>query len=227
MPIIRNLLIITLASVLASCSSTNIDPLENLNRGTQSFNDGADRILLKPLAQAYQYALPQPVETGVSNFFSNLGDPFIALNQVLQGKPGFAISDLGRFLINSTIGIAGIFDVADVMGLEKHQEDFGQTLAVWGVEQGSYLVIPLLGPSSFRGGVGTAVGAYGFPPRYIDHVPTRNSVYGLWLISQRASLLQATELLRGDKYLFLRDAYLQQRDYLINDGIVDDPFLDL
>lgn len=211
--------------VFTACSSTEIDPLEGLNRQTQAFNDGFDRILLRPVAQGYQSIAPEFVEIGVANFFSNLGDPFIAVNQLLQGKPSLAVQDLGRFLVNSTIGIGGVMDPADSFGLEKHREDFGQTLAVWGVEQSPYLVIPFLGPATIRDGFGNAVGAWGFPPRYMPHVPTRNQIYMAWLISQRAALLSQTQLLRGDRYLFLRDAYLQQRDYNINDGVVDDPFL--
>jgi phospholipid-binding lipoprotein MlaA len=215
-----------MSSLLLACSSTNVDPLESINRPTQAFNDTFDRILLRPAARGYQAISPEFVEVGVSNFFSNLGDPLIALNQLLQGKPNLAVSDIGRFVVNSTLGIAGLVDVADTMGLEKHQEDFGQTLAVWGVEQSPYLVIPFLGPSTIRDGASNAVGAFGFPPYYIDHVPTRNQTYAVWLISQRAALLGQTQLLRGDRYLFLRDAYLQQRNYNINDGVVDDPFLD-
>lgn len=215
---------------LGACASTDVDPYEGFNRSVTSFNSSADKYFIKPVAEGYQAVLPEPVPTLIANVFSNLTDPWVAINQLLQGKASLAGSDLGRFLVNSTLGVAGLFDVADGMGMPKHQEDFGQTLAVWGVEQGPYIVLPFIGPSSARGLASNVVGNFGGnigqPLRYIDHVPTRNSLFFTQLISLRASLLRTGGLVSGDQYLFLRDAYLQRREYLINDGVVEDSFLD-
>lgn len=225
--------VILVIASLSSCASQNHqeqksahDPFERVNRGIHYFNGGVDHWLLKPIAKAYRWVTPNFVENGVSNFFSNLGDPLVALNQLLQGKPGKAASDTGRFLVNSTLGIAGLFDVASSMGLSKHEEDFGQTFGVWGVPNGPYIVIPFLGPSTPRDGVGEVIGSYGFAPHYIDDISTRNITYALWIIDKRAQLLSAEGFLSGDHYLFMRDAYLQRRDYLTNDGLIADEFLD-
>ncbi len=215
-----------LVGLVSGCASQKIDPFEGVNRGFQSFNDTTDRFLLKPIAIGYSAVLPNPVERGVANVFSNAADPWVAINQLLQGKPGLSVRDTGRFLLNSTLGVGGLFDVAGRMGLEKHDEDFGQTLAVWGVGQGPYLVVPFWGPSNPRDGIGDIVGSFAYVPRYIDHVPTRNIALALDVISQRADLLDAERLISGDRYLFIRDAYLQRRDYLINDAVVEDSFLD-
>ena len=191
-----------------------------------SFNDGADRAILKPLAKGYRAITPQFVEDGIGNFFSNLNDPVVALNQLLQGKPGLAVRDTGRFLVNSTIGIGGLFEVADGLGLEKHQEDFGQTFGVWGIGTGPYLVMPFWGPTNPRDGIGSIVGSFGFAPRYLNDVTSRNLTYALAIIHRRAQLLDAEKLVSGDRYVFIRDAYLQRRDYLTSDGVVEDEFLD-
>lgn len=213
--------------LVTGCATTgNPDPYEGFNRGVMNFNDGADRRVLKPIARGYRWITPRFVEDGVGNFFSNLNEPVVALNQLLQGKPGLALKDTGRFLINSTIGLAGLIEVADSMGLEKHQEDFGQTFGVWGIEQGPYLVLPFWGPSNPRDGIGDLIGSFGFAPRYVDDVTARNLLYALSLINRRASLLDAEELISGDRYLFIRDAYLQRRNYLTLDGVVEDEFLD-
>lgn len=228
--LLRSILVSVASLWLVACATTEVDPYEGFNRSMSSFNNVTDKHFFKPVAQGYQAVLPQPVPTLISNFFSNLGDPWIAINQLLQGKANLAASDLGRFLVNSTLGIAGLFDVGDDVGLPKHQEDFGQTLAVWGLEQGPYIVLPFLGPSSGRGLASQFAGNFGGniqqPLRYVDHVPTRNSLFFTQLISLRASLLRQGGLVTGDQYLFLRDAYLQRREYLINDGIVEDSFLD-
>jgi phospholipid-binding lipoprotein MlaA len=212
--------------LLTACATSSPDPYEGLNRRVQSFNDTADQYLLRPAAQAYSAVLPDPVEQMFTNLFNNLGEPLVALNQLLQGKVGLAVGDGGRFLVNTTVGVAGLFDVAKNVGLPRHEEDIGQTLAVWGVGPGPYLVLPFWGPSTVRGAFDRGVRSAVFAIRYVDHVPTRNSGYATWVIVQRADLLGAERLLRGDRYLFMRDAYLQRRDYLINDGVVDDPFLD-
>lgn len=229
---LRALFAVALASLLAACASINApkaDPLEGLNRATYAFNDAADRAVLKPLAEGYKTVTPGFVRSGVSNAFSNLGDVAVGLNNFLQGKPGDGASDVGRFLVNSTLGVLGLFDVATPMGLEKHNEDFGQTLGKWGVGPGPYLVIPFMGPSTLRDAVGRGVDSQAGWSKQVDHVRTRNSAMGLELINVRASLLGAGETLDQaalDKYQFLRDAYLQRRLRMVNDGKVTQEQLD-
>jgi len=223
----KTLFLSLLFLLLAGCASKgSVDPWEGFNRKVMSFNDGIDRAVLKPVAKGYRWIAPGFVETGVGNFFSNLEDPVVALNQLLQCKPGLALQDTGRFLVNTTLGIGGLFDVAQKLGLEKHQEDFGQTFSVWGIGQGPYLVVPFWGPSNPRDFAGDIISSFTFAPSYLDNVRVRNIIYGIWLINKRAQVLDAEELISGDRYLFIRDAYLQQRDYLIADGEVEDAFLD-
>lgn len=201
------------------------DPWEGFNRGVFAFNDAVDGTVLKPLAKGYKAVTPDVVETGVSNVFSNLGEVNNIVNGLLQFKIGQASNDTGRLLINSTLGLAGLFDVAKHMGLEKGTgEDFGQTLAAWGVDSGPYVVLPFFGPSTLRDGVGLPADSYLNPVSHIEHVPTRNSTLGVELLDTRSSLLAAEAALSGDKYSFIRDAYLQRREYLINDGEVEDDF---
>jgi phospholipid-binding lipoprotein MlaA len=203
----------------------NVDPLEGMNRAIFSFNEQADRFVLKPIAQGYRFVTPDPVEHGISRMFSNVGEVISVPNDLLQGKFGQAANDTGRFLVNSTLGLAGFFDVASKMGLEKSDgEDFGQTLGRWGVGSGPYLVLPLFGPSTLRDGPSKIVDSFANPITYVDHVPTRNSIYGTQIVVVRADLIDAEELISGDKYTFLRDVYLQRREYLVNDGLVEDSF---
>jgi len=219
-------------AALAACSTVRTpdprDPWEGLNRATFEFNDGFDKVLMRPVAEGYRFVLPTPARTAVTNFFSNLQDPWVALNQLMQGKVRLAIDDFGRFVWNSTFGLLGLIDVASDMGLPKHNEDFGQTMAVWGVDFGPYFVIPVLGPSSVRDAGGTAVGAFAYLPWQIpkwadfDHrVTWQWSLTGLDLVQTRADLLDATDLLEEaalDRYAFLRNAYFQRRRNLVFDG---------
>lgn len=203
----------------------NRDPWEGFNRQVYRFNDALDRAVLKPVAKGYKAVTPDPVEHGVTNVFGNLGEVKTILNSVLQWKWGSAAHSTGRFVLNSTLGLVGIIDVADRVGLEKRPgEDFGQTLATWGVKSGPYLVLPFLGPSTLRDGVSSVVDWYSDPVTYIDHTETRYALTGVDMIDSRAALLQAEELISGDRYLFIRDIYLQNRDYLIKDGDVEDDF---
>ncbi len=219
-------------AALAACSTVRTpdprDPWEGLNRATFDFNDGFDKVLMRPVAEGYRFVMPTPARTAVTNFFSNLQDPWVALNQLMQGKVRLAIDDFGRFVWNSTFGLLGLIDVASDMGLPKHNEDFGQTMAVWGVDFGPYFVIPVLGPSSVRDASGTAVAAFAYLPWQIpkwadfDHrVTWQWSLTGLDLVQTRADLLDATDLLEEaalDRYAFLRNAYFQRRRNLIFDG---------
>ncbi len=221
-PLLSGLVALMLVS---GCASTNNprDPLEPVNRAIYQVNDTLDKVIMKPVATVYKTVLPQFVRTGVTNFFSNLYDVLTALNDLLQGKFGDALSDTGRIAVNSTVGVLGLIDVGTEIGLEKHKEDFGQTLGRWGVADGPYLQVPLFGPSSFRDVVGTFVDFKVDPIKWIwrDHVPTRNSLWGLSIVNLRANLLDSTKILEEaalDPYEFQRDAYLQRRRNLVYDG---------
>lgn len=213
----------TALGLLGGCATTGNpkDPIEGFNRAMFSFNEGLDQVVIKPVAQGYEAVLPRPVQTGVVNFFSNIADVFIAVNNLLQGKPAEAVSDGGRFLINTTIGILGIFDPASHMGLEKHEEDFGQTFGRWGVGDGAYVVLPFFGPRTARDTVGLGFDVYVDPVANVDHVPTRNALLVTRIVSDRAELLKADKIIEEaalDKYSYIRDAYLQRRRSLIHDG---------
>ena len=213
--------VLVLLSGCATRGSIEADPYEGWNRGVYKFNKGIDKAVLKPVARGYQAITPDPVETGISNFFSNLFEPLTVLNDLLQGKFGQAGQDSARFLINSTIGLAGFFDPASRMDLPKHDEDLGQTLGTWGVGSGPYLMLPFLGPATVRDGLARFVETYPYSPIYdVDHVPTRNVIYGFFVIDLRARLLPLEEQLENaiDEYAFIRDAYLQRREFLIYDG---------
>ena len=203
------------------------DPWIGMNRGIWGFNEALDNAILTPIARGYRAIMPNLLEEGVSNFFDNLQVPGTALNQILQGKPVAMLSDVGRFAFNSTFGVLGVFDVATRMGLPQHDEDFGQTLAVWGFPQGPYLMIPIRGPATVTYAGGMIVDAFTNPIGYINNVAARNSLYALYFLDLRKRLLSAEVLISGDEYLFVRDAFLQRRDYLISDGqMEEDPFMD-
>jgi len=209
--------------VLGGCATTNDprDPLELLNRGVYKFNDGVDTMLVKPAAEIYQGVIPPIARTGVRNVFNNLNDVVVALNNLLQGKFTEAASDVGRIAINTTAGLFGLFDVATPAGLEKHEEDFGQTLGFWGVGDGPYLVLPFVGPRNLRDTAGLFVDWQVDPLLQFDPVRTRNQLWGLRAVSLRAELLSASKLLSVaalDEYEFVRDAYIQRRRNLIYDG---------
>lgn len=210
---------------LGGCATTGAspgDPFESFNRAMFDFNDSLDRAIVKPVATGYKAVLPKVVRTGVTNFFANLGDLWIGINNVLQGKVVAGASDFGRFAINSTIGILGLIDVASNAGLEKHNEDFGQTLGRWGMGSGAYLVLPILGPSSFRDGFGRLfVDWRGNPLWYHDDVYARSALSVLNVVDGRANLLDASQLVEEaalDHYSYVRGAYLQRRRSLIYDG---------
>jgi len=211
------------ALLLSGCASSGHprDPFEGANRAVFNFNEGMDTLLIRPVATAYDGVVPAPVRTGVLNFFANIGDVFIGVNNLLQGKPAEAMSDWGRFVINSTAGLLGIVDVASDLGLEKNDEDFGQTLGRWGIETGPYLVLPFFGPRDLRDSVGLIVDLKLDAVGNIEHVRTRNGLIGLRLVSDRANLLPADKVIAEaaiDKYAYLRDAYLQRRRSLVHDG---------
>jgi phospholipid-binding lipoprotein MlaA len=184
-------------------------------------NEAVDKFTAKPVAQAYDMVTPLPVKAGVGNFFGNVGDLWIGVNSALQGKFGDAGVDLGRLLINSSVGIFGFFDVASELGLEKHEEDFGQTMAVWGVGDGGYMFWPIIGPRTVRDTAGWVVDSYADPVWRARPIATRNSMVALRFVDIRASLLPAEKVVDEaalDKYAYIRDAYLQRRRNQIFDG---------
>ena len=227
MRLLQRLIMLVLVLLFASgCASMGgndpRDPLESFNRAMFSFNDGVDKNLLKPVAEGYRAVFPSMVRTGVANFFSNLEDFWIAVNQLLQGKVQNGVSDGARLLVNTTIGILGLFDVATEFGLDKHNEDFGQTLATWGVGSGPYVVLPLFGSTTLRDGLSRfTLDRLADPVVNVNHVPTRNTLFAERLVSKRADLLELGNVVDEaalDKYSFSRDAYLQRRESLIHDG---------
>lgn len=213
-----------LAGALPGCATSGgnpADPLEPFNRAMFSFNDTVDGAVIKPVAKGYRAVVPGLIRTGVSNFFANLEDVWICINNLLQAKFGEGFEDLGRFIFNSTLGIAGIFDVASDAGFQKHNEDFGQTLGRWGVGSGAYLVLPILGPSTMRDGLAFLVDTQADLVFQIDGVPTHNILYATRAISNRTNLLDASSILDQaalDRYSFVRDAWLQRRRNLVYDG---------
>ncbi|WP_447592199.1 MlaA family lipoprotein [Aquipseudomonas campi] len=214
----------TLIVLPAMASASEEDPWESFNRPVFRFNDVLDTYALKPLAQGYQKVTPQFVEDGVHNVFANIGDVGNLANNLLQGKLHNAGVDSGRLIFNTTFGLLGFIDVASRMGLQRNDEDFGQTLGVWGVNSGPYLVLPLLGPSTVRDATAKVPDSFLGPYPYIDHVPTRNVTRGVNVIDARARLLSAERMISGDKYIFIRNVYLQSREFRIRDGEVVDDF---
>jgi len=202
------------------------DPLEGVNRTFFNINEKVDEVALKPIALTYSKT-PDPIKNGITNFFRNLKEIDNTLNQVLQGKPKYAVNDLSRFLINSTLGIGGFLDPASSMGLERHDEDFGQTLGLWGVSPGPYLMVPFLGPSSTRDLLSRPISSFLEVTFHMDDSNVRLSLSALDAIETRERLLEVESLLLGDKYNFVRDSYLQSREYEIKDGLnVEDAFTD-
>lgn len=204
----------------------NPDPWEPVNRVVFRFNDTLDTYALRPIARGYDRIMPQPLDDGVSNVFNNLGEPKNLINNVLQGKVRDAGIDLSRFMLNTTLGVVGIFDVATRMGLQRNDEDFGQTLGTWGVPSGPYVMLPLLGPSTVRdtGGFAAESLADISYRGQMDHVPSRNTAIGVDVVDTRAGLLPQERLIRGDKYRFIRNAWLQNREFKVRDGQVEDEF---
>lgn len=216
---------ICLVTLMAGCTSVeNKDPLEGINRGVYKFNDVSDKAVFKPVAGAYKAVMPVPVRSGVSNFFANLKTFVTTINQALQFKFNKAAESAGRFVINSTVGIAGLFDVASKQGIPQYKEDFGQTLGYWGIGNGAYLMLPFFGPSTLRDTTGLVADSYAFDPiGYVDDPRTRNILIGTKFIDARADLLPGSDLLDEaalDPYTFMRDAYLQRRANQVADGVV-------
>ena len=223
-------LIFVLAALTACATGPNahpLDPFEPFNRSVSRFNDELDRTVLKPVATGYKEAVPAFVRTSVSNFFNNISDVWSFINSVLQLKPADAADNFLRVGVNTVFGMAGLIDFASAFNIERHKEDFGQTLGRWGVRSGPYLVLPGLGPSTLRDtlALGVEFGARADPLRRFSDVPLRNSLYGLRVVDKRANLLNAAQVLDGaalDKYTFTRDVFMQIRRREVNDGKDED-----
>ena len=203
------------------------DPFEDLNRDIFIFNEKLDEKLLKPAALTYRKVTPQFARTGVTNFFNNLEEIDTTINQVLQGEIKYAFNDASRFVINSTIGLLGLIDVASKMGLERHEEDFGQTLGVWGFNSGPYIMIPFLGPSNPRDLLSRPISSFLSGTFAMEDNDVKLTLVGIDALETRERLLDAETLIIGDKYIFVKDAYVQSREYEINNGSTEnDEFLD-
>lgn len=221
----RTLLTLIVLLLSSGCASVPApderDPFEGYNRAVHEFNDDLDRAILKPLAIGYQKVVPTPVSNSITNFFSNLDDVLVLINDILQLKFEQTLSDFGRITFNTTFGLGGLFDVATYMGLPKHNEDFGQTLGYWGVGSGPYLVLPFFGPRTVRDGLALPVEWELDPVGTIDDDTTYWATKGLYVVDTREGLLRASRILETaslDPYVFMRDAYLQRRQNLVYDG---------
>ena len=223
MKTIPRLLAVGALALLAGCAATpsKVDPLEPMNRALYKVHDVLDTNIVKPVAEGYVSVVPQFMRTGFANVFNNIDDLFSAVNGLLQGKPDKAGNDLGRVLINTFFGMGGLIDIASDAGIERGNEDFGQTFAVWGIPQGPYLFIPLFGPTTVRDGAGVIVRIAVGPVGYINDVALRNSIYGVGYVDLRSQVLESGSIVDTaalDRYIFIRNAYLQRRRYLIYDG---------
>ena len=210
-------------ALVAGCAATpsKVDPLEPMNRALYQVHDVLDTNIVKPVAESYVSVVPQFMRTGFANVFNNIDDVFSAVNGLLQGKPDKAGNDLGRVMINTMFGLGGLIDVAADLDIERGNEDFGQTFAVWGLPQGPYLFIPLFGPTTVRDGTGVIVRIALGPVGYVPNAPVRNSIYGVGYVDLRSQALESGSLVDTaalDRYIFIRNAYLQRRRYLIYDG---------
>lgn len=226
--------VVAVAALVGGCATSAApvehDPWEPLNRGIYRFNDFGDRVLIKPIAKGYKAVVPTFMRRGVSNFWDNLSTPRSALNNLLQAKPKRALDDTARFIVNSTLGIGGLFDIASSAGMEEYDEDFGQTFAVWGVPNGPYVVLPFMGPSTLRDAIGRPLDVLSDPLTHYDDSSVRDPLIVLRIIDLRHRLLAAEGLIEDsqDPYITVRESYLQNRNYVIHDGDppVDDDFYD-
>tara|TARA_B100000941_G_C28499744_1_gene553307 strand:+ start:1514 stop:2212 length:699 start_codon:yes stop_codon:yes gene_type:complete len=219
-------IIITFIFSVAIYSNEVNDPFENINRKTFELNENLDEKILKPTAKFYS-KFPPRIKNGITNFFNNLEEVDTCVNQLLQGKPKKSANDLTRFLINSTVGLGGFIDVASKMGLERHEEDFGQTLAVWGVGEGPYIMLPGLGPSTLRDTFSKPVSSFLSVTFHMTETDVNITLKSIDAIETRERLLDVESLLSGDKYAFVKDAYIQSIQYEVKDGIdVQDDFVD-
>lgn len=227
--LLQRLLIVTLLFVTTGCATAqgrpNVDPFEGANRLMFSFNDNLDKYVLAPTARGYKAITPVFIQRAIRNVVANLYDINGAVNATLQGRLSEASRNGGRFLVNTTVGMLGTVDVASEMGILPYRTDFGHTLAIWGAKPGPYMMIPFFGPRTVRSGTGLVFDTIASVQWQMD-ANSRNALFALEIIDNRSSLAGAEELITGDRYLFVRDAYLQQREYFVNDGEVEDTFSD-
>jgi phospholipid-binding lipoprotein MlaA len=220
------IILVSLLSISFICAEDINDPFEEINRVTFEFNESLDNNFLKPVALTYSKT-PKPIKKGITNFFDNLEEIETTINQVLQGKPKLAINDFSRFIINSTIGIGGLFDVATRIGLKRHEEDFDQTLALWGVPSGPFLMLPALGPSTIRDTLTRPFSSFLSVTFHMTEADVNLALKGLDALETRERLLEIESLIYGDRYNFVKDSYIQYLNFEINDGVdVEDEFID-
>jgi phospholipid-binding lipoprotein MlaA len=220
------ILIVSFLSVSLIYAEDINDPFEDINRITFKFNESIDNNFLKPVAVTYSKA-PKPFKKGISNFFDNLEEIETSVNQILQGKPKLAINDFSRFIINSTIGLGGFLDVATKIGLTRHEEEFDQTLALWGVPSGPYIMLPGLGPSTLRDTLARPFSSFLSVTFHMTESDVNLALKGMDALETRERLLEIESLIYGDRYNFVRDSYVQYMNYEINDGVdVEDEFID-
>jgi len=226
----RRALVACMTASLFSCSSVaasqTSDPWREANTYVFKWNDYFDQLVVKPTAFAYTTFLPRFMRQGIGNFFSNVDDINVLANDILQLKFAAAAGDSGRLLVNSTVGVAGFLDVASRVGLRKNEEDFGQTLAAWGMGSGPYVMLPVFGASTVRDSFGLVIDTVFNPLQLVEDRSLRLGLFLLDETDSRSDVLALDELITGNRYLFIREAYLQRREYLINDGVLDDPFGD-
>lgn len=211
-------------SLAPGAAAQTADPWQKTNERIFRFNDYFDQLLVKPVARTYTLFVPRVARQGIGNFFSNIDDINVFVNDLMQLKLDDALSDSGRFLINSTIGVAGIFDLATGFGLMKNEEDFGQTLGRWGVGSGPYVMLPVFGASNLRDSLGLVLDTLFNPIQYHEDESLKFTMFLLRETDSRSGLLALDDLISGDRYLFIREAYVQRRNFLVNDGRVEDEF---
>ena len=220
------ILIVSFLSVSLIYAEDINDPFEDINRITFKFNESIDNNFLKPVAVTYSKT-PKPIKKGISNFFDNLEEIETSVNQILQGKPKLAINDFSRFIINTTIGLGGFLDVATKIGLTRHEEEFDQTLALWGVPSGPYIMLPGLGPSTLRDTLARPFSSFLSVTFHMTESDVNLALKGMDALETRERLLEIESLIYGDRYNFVRDSYVQYMNYEINDGVdVEDEFID-
>lgn len=223
-PAVFSLFLIGMVMCPGFADAQNNDPWQRTNERIFRFNDYFDQLLVKPVARTYTLFVPRVARQGIGNFFSNVDDINVLVNNLLQLKLNDALSDSGRFVVNTTIGVVGIFDVATGLGLEKHEEDFGQTLGRWGVGTGPYVMLPVFGASNLRDSLGLVMDTLFNPIQYHDEESLRFTLFLLKETDSRSGLLALDELITGDRYLFIREAYIQRREFLVTDGQIVDEF---
>lgn len=219
--------LLVLATASSSVSADEVyDPFEKMNRKVQRFNDLGDKYVIRPASRLYETLTPTIFRKGVRNVLNNLSYPVVIGNQFLQGKFALGMEDTTRFVFNTTFGLGGLIDVSSHWGLPAHDEDFGQTFAHWGMGAGPYFVLPVWGGVTLRSGLGDIPDTLLYPPTYTLNTADSIGLSALWTLNRRVELSGAGNLVSGDRYIFFRDAYVQQREYLAADGEIEDSFLD-